>query len=74
MMLSLPKAAIIDEHVHAKYGSTFNLAGNGDGQHGLASLIFNHANEVESGGGGVEAQLGGIENHTGLGSNLRDRG
>jgi hypothetical protein len=66
------QVAAVDEQVHARHYSTLDVAGNGDGQHGLASLITDHADKVESGGGGVEAQLEGIEDDAGLGSKLED--
>jgi hypothetical protein len=67
------QVAAVDEQVHARHGSTLDVAGDGDGQQGLASLITDHADKVESGGGGgVEAQLGGIEDDVGLGSKLED--
>jgi hypothetical protein len=66
------QVAAVDEQVHARHGSAFDIADNGDGQHGVASLVTDHADEVESGGAGVEAQLEGIEADAGLGSKLED--
>jgi hypothetical protein len=64
------KAATVGEQVHARHDGTLDVAANGDGQHGLASLDPNHANKVENGGGGVEAYIGGIEDDAGFSSKL----
>jgi hypothetical protein len=66
------QVAAVDEQVHARHGSALDVAGDGDGQHDLASLVTDHADKVGSGGGGVEAQLRGIEDDAGLGSKLED--
>jgi hypothetical protein len=65
------QVAAVDEQVHARHYSALDVAGDGDVQHSLASLVTDHADKVESDGGGSEAQLEGIEDDTGLGSKLK---
>jgi hypothetical protein len=51
------------EHVHARHSSSLDVAGDGDGNHCLAGLLADHAEEVQrSGGGGIETQSEGVEN------------
>jgi hypothetical protein len=67
------QVAAFGEQVHARHGSALDIASDGDVQHGLACVITDHADEVESSGSGVETQFEGIENQAGLGSNLDNR-
>jgi hypothetical protein len=67
------QVAALGEQVHARHGSALDVGSDGNVQHGLACLITDHADEVESGGSGVEMQFEGIENQAGLGSDLDKR-
>jgi hypothetical protein len=62
----------LNEQFHARHGSGFVVADDGNGLHGLASLIANDADEVEGSGGIVETQSEGDEIHARLASNLGD--
>jgi hypothetical protein len=62
----------LSEQFHARHGSGFVVAGDGNGLHGLAGLIANDADEVESSGGIVATRSEGDEIHASLASNLGD--
>jgi hypothetical protein len=68
------QVAALGEQVHARHSSALDVGSDGNVQHGLACVITDHADKVESSASGVETQLEGIEDQTGLGSDLDDRG
>lgn len=68
----LLEVAAVGQHVHARHGSSLDVTGDGDGRHGLASIVSNHAEEVEKSSGVIEAKLGAVKDRTGLNSKLDD--
>jgi hypothetical protein len=64
------KVAALGEQVHAGHGSALDISSDGDGQHGLASLVTNQADEVQRSGGGIKTQSEGVEDDAGLGCDL----
>ena len=67
------KVATLGEDVHARHSSQLGVVDDGDGHHGLAGLVRNHADEVKSTRGVVETDSHGIEDETGLGGELDGR-
>jgi hypothetical protein len=54
--VDLGQVAAVSEQGHARHGGGLHVASDGDGNHGLAGFIADHAEEVQRSGGGIRTQ------------------
>jgi hypothetical protein len=71
--VDLGQVAAVSEQGHARHGGGLHVASDGDGNHGLASLVADHADKVQSSGGSVEAESNSVEDEASLSSQLDNR-